>query len=97
MSVYVTLKAKASLDKIEKVKEILRETIPETRAFPGCEYINIHENLGSPGELMFYEKWESEESYRNYFNYRISSDVMVKLAGMLEGRPEVVQYELLDI
>lgn len=97
MSIIVILSAKAKLESIDEVKNILINIIPKTRAFDGCEWIDIHESKDLNGEFLFYEKWESEEKYDKYFSYRSSSSVMLQLIPLLAVGPSVKKLNLLQI
>lgn len=97
MSIIVTLEIRSNSENAEKIKLILREAIPETRAFDGCIGIDIHEDINDRGQFMFHEKWETKSKYEAYFSWRSKSEAMEKIGPMLTEPPKITYYDCLDI
>ena len=59
MAVTVTLGLQIKLDRLDEFKNVLREILPDTRAFSGCQDIRVIENQDSPGSITILEGWDS--------------------------------------
>ncbi len=54
----------ANPDKIDLVKAELKKLIPVTRAEKGCIQYDLHQDNENSTHFMFYENWESRESWQ---------------------------------
>lgn len=97
MTLIVTLELKAKTECEEKLKLLLLDSIPETRAFDGCLSVDIHQACTDAGIFMLYEKWESESKYQEYYEYRSASDAMQAAAPLLAELPRVASYNVLGL
>ena len=50
--------------------EICREAFKVTRAFDGCEHIDLVYNTEEGNNWVFNEIWESKEHYDKYLSFR---------------------------
>ena len=55
MAVTVTLGLQIKLDRLDEFKNVLREILPDTREFSGCQDIRVIENQDSPGSITSLE------------------------------------------
>lgn len=53
-----------------------------TRNFPGCRAVQIVMHKDEPNRFMFVERWESEEAYRSYIDWRKESGEFQALEAM---------------
>lgn len=51
-------------DQIERVKAELEGLVPTTRSESGCLQYDLHQDNEDPAHFMFYENWESRESWQ---------------------------------
>ena len=58
----------ATPDKIELVKSELEKLIAITRTEAGCINYDLHQDNGNPAHFMFYENWQSRESWQEHMN-----------------------------
>ncbi|NKB37506.1 MAG: antibiotic biosynthesis monooxygenase [Gammaproteobacteria bacterium] len=82
--VFVDLKPNAS--DVKNMTDYLREVVPDTRSFEGCQDINIYLEDDGQGVVMV-EHWDSKSHYEKYLAWRIETGVMDKLGAMLAEAP----------
>lgn len=58
----------ANPGRIELVKAELEKLVPITRAEPGCIQYDLHQNNDDSAHFIFYENWESRESWQLHMN-----------------------------
>jgi quinol monooxygenase YgiN len=96
MSVIVLLEAQVKPEAVDEVKATLKAILPDTRAYDGCQGIDIYGNLEDGGNLVFYECWDSREHYEKYLAWRTETGVMEKLGAALTGPPSIRYFERVD-
>lgn len=97
MSTVVLLEIQVKPEEINAVKAMLKEVLPDTRAYAGCQGIDIYGNLDDNGNLVFYERWASRDHYQKYLNWRMETGVLDKLGAKLAGPPKIRYYERVDV
>lgn len=60
----IIARIKAEPDRIALVKTELGKLIPITRAEAGCLQYDLHQDNEDPALFLFYENWESRESWQ---------------------------------
>ena len=96
MSVIVLLEAHVKPEAIDELKSSLKVLLPETRAYDGCQGIDIYGNTEDEGNLVFYERWDSREHYEKYLAWRTETGVMDQLGAMLTAPPSIRYFERVD-
>ncbi len=96
MATLVLLEAKAkSADAVEELKVILKQRLPETRAYDGCQGITFY--LGDDGlSFVFVEYWDSTRHYEKYLAWRTETGVLKQLTDRIEGEPAIRYFEAVD-
>ena len=97
MSVTVILDMQVKPDAVDKMKSNLKKMFPDTRAFDGCQSIDIYGNTEDPGNLVFYERWESRKHHESYMAWRREAGAMDQMATMLAGAPNIRYFERIDV
>jgi quinol monooxygenase YgiN len=92
----VLLEIQVKPEAVNDVKSMLKAILPDTRAYAGCQGIDIYGNLDDGGNLVFYERWESRDHYQKYLNWRTETGALAKLGAMLSGPPKIRYYERVD-
>lgn len=86
MTVLVTVELQPAAAEVENMINYLKEVIPDTRGYKGCQDINIYlEETGRT--IIMIEHWDAKADYEKYLNWRIETGVMEKLGAMLDGEP----------
>lgn len=84
MSYLVCVDFKCKDGAVEAVGEMLRGALPETRAYDGCQQIDVYfdETRNTYSAL---EVWDSADHYKAYLQYRTDSGIADAVAPVLEG------------
>jgi quinol monooxygenase YgiN len=96
MSTVVLLEMQVKPEAVNEVKAMLKQLLPETRAYTGCQGLDIYSNLDDGGNLVFYERWDSRDHYQKYLAWRTETGVLDKLSAKLAGPPKIRYYERVD-
>jgi quinol monooxygenase YgiN len=59
---------KAKPDKVDFVKAALEDVMDITRAEPGCQQFDLHQDNDDPAHFLLYENWDSRELWQNHMN-----------------------------
>ena len=97
MSVTVLLEMQVKPDAVGEMKSNLKKMLPDTRAFDGCQSIDIYGNTEDSGNLVFYERWESRKHHESYMAWRRETGAMDQAAAMLVGTPSIRYFERIDV
>ena len=92
MAVIVTLGLQIKLDRLDEFKNVLREILPDTRAFSGYQDIRVIENQDSPGSITILEGWDPKENHIKYMTWRTEIGTMEALAGFVEAERAITYY-----
>ena len=93
----VLLEVQVKPECVEEVKAFLKEALPDTRAYDGCQGIDIYGNLDESSNLVFYERWDSREHYQKYLNWRTETGVFEQLGSKLAGPASIRYYDRIDV
>ena len=96
MSVAVILKLAVKEESAEELKKYLKEILPDTRSFEGCQGVQLYENKESPTKMIIHSKWISEEADKKYMAWRTETGVFDKVAPMLTDPPSLELYNIID-
>jgi len=91
MSVTILLDLKAKPGSINQLKKIFVEILPGTRAYDGCEGLEVNLNQEDGDNLVIIERWRSRPHYEKYFSWRQETGLLDRL-GPLLGAPPSVRY-----
>ena len=96
MAAYILLDVQTDPERLEEMRAFLHDRMPEALAFDGCLDVQLVASTDKPGNLVFFEKWQSREHYENYYAYREASGVLATFAGMLTEEPIFRFFEVFD-
>jgi quinol monooxygenase YgiN len=96
MSVIVLVELQVKPDAVNQMKSLLKEVLPDTRAYKGCQGIDIYSNTDDSSNLVFYERWEERKNYESYLAWRTETGLMDKLGTMLAAPPSIRYFERVD-
>ena len=60
MAVTVTIALPVKSERLDEFKTIMKDAFPETRAFDGCQSVEVYEDQDTPGNLLLIERWDSK-------------------------------------
>jgi len=96
MSVVALLEAPVKPDDVAKMRAFLAEILPDTRAYDGCQGIDVYFNVDDADKMVMIERWDSRAHHEKYLGWRTETGVMDKLGGMLAGPPSIRYFERVD-
>lgn len=96
MAAYIVLEINTAPERLEEMRAFLHDRMPEAMAFDGCLGVDLVENKEKPGNLLFFEKWESHGHYEKYFAFREQSGVLEAFSEMLTDEPSIRFFDLYE-
>jgi quinol monooxygenase YgiN len=84
-------------DRLEEMRNFLREALPVALSYEGSLGVEVIENLDVPGNIVFYEKWVSRKHYENYYAFRESTGVLEAFVDMLTKDPEIRYFDTYEM
>ena len=96
MSVIVLVNFDVKEESIEELKKYLKEILPDTRSFEGCQGVQLYESRETPTKMTIHAKWTSEEAQKKYMSWRMDSGALDKVIPMLSEAPSLEFYNILD-
>jgi len=97
MACTVVLEVKLKSDMIDTAKGAFKEILPDTRAYDGCQSVEVVENQDEAGNLVLIEIWESREKQEKYLGWRAETGVLDQLGAMCEVAPSVRYFDKVDV
>ena len=97
MPVTVTLAFSVIPERAEAFKALLRELLPDTRAYEGCLKVNVYEEQENPGRIYLVEDWESKAHQQRYQAWRDQSGIANVVGPYLAGEPRFNYFYKQDI
>jgi quinol monooxygenase YgiN len=83
--VVATLTAKP--ESVDTVREILKRTVPEVHAEPGCELYSLHEADG--GTFVFVEQWADADALKTHSGAPAVGKMFTDVGEHLAGAPDI--------
>ena len=96
MPVTVTLAFSVIPERAEAFKALLRELLPDTRAYEGCLKVNVYEEQENPGRIYLVEDWESKAHQQRYQAWRDESGIAKVVGLFLAGEPRFNYFDKQD-
>ena len=62
--------------------------MPDTRAYDGCEGVQIEQDLDDPSHIVLIEHWASKHHYEKYFGWRTETGVIDQLMTFVTAPPK---------
>ena len=97
MAVTVTLALAIKNERLDEFKGVIKDALPDTRAFDGCQTVDVYENQDKPGEIFLVERWDSKEHQQKYIAWREETGMMDALGTFLATPPSFAFYTKLDV
>jgi quinol monooxygenase YgiN len=96
MSVTILLDAQVKPEAVNKMISFLKEILPDTREYEGCQGIEVQQNQEDSSNLVMVEEWESRQLYEKYIGWRTETGVMDKIGSMLSQPPSIRYFDQVD-
>ena len=96
MSVSVLLSGTLKDGLVEQFTEICSEAFHVTRAFDGCQNINLTLHVEDPHKFVLTEVWSSKEHYDKYAAFRAEDGTVGAIGDMCADGPNVDIFDITD-
>ena len=97
MSVRVILNFHLKPECVDEMKSMLRDALPDTRAFEGCESLSFLQSQDDPNTLMALEQWATREHYEAYFKWRTETGVIAAVNEMCTEPLQPMCYDFVGV
>ena len=84
MPVSVLLEGVLKEGLVDEFVEICKSAYPVTRAYDGCQGINLTLNVDDPKNYVMTEIWDSKEHYEQYLAFRTEDGTVDAITAMSE-------------
>ena len=89
MSFNMILELNAKPESADDLAKWMEDNIADTKAFKGCQHVEVFTNGEDKAHFLLYEKWDTPEDQASYMAWRTESGAMEILGGWLAGPPSV--------
>ena len=96
MSVSVLLSGTLKDGLVEQFTEICSEAFHVTRAFDGCQNINLTLHVEDPHKFVLTEVWYSKEHYEKYAAFRVEDGTFAAIGDMCTDGPNIDIFDITD-
>jgi quinol monooxygenase YgiN len=97
VTVIVLLEFQVKPEAIDGMKAMMKEVLPDTRSYPGCQGVDVGNDPDNPGNFVFCERWASRDLYEKYLSWRTSTGMMDEFGSKLAGAPSVRYFNRADV
>ena len=97
MSIVVLLDFRVKAEVLEESLQLFKKILPDTRAYAGCEGVDVYNNADDPTNIIFYERWKSREHYQKYSAWRTETGFMQSFGSKLAGAPTIRYFNRQDV
>ena len=80
MTVTVIASLEVKPDRLEQLETEMRENFSDTRAFDGCEGLDVYRDQENPTSIVLYQQWESKPQYEKYLAWRTETGFFGRFA-----------------
>ena len=96
MAITSILELRLKADSLETADEVIRATLTDTRAFPGCLGVTVLVDSGDPAHVVLYETWESIEHDRAYRAWRATPEGASDLGSIMAAAPKLTLFTVAE-
>ena len=97
MTVTVIASLQVKPDHLEQLEKEMRENFSDTRAFDGCEGLDVYRDQDNPTSIVLHQQWESKNHYEKYLAWRTESGFFGRFAENLSEPPSIRYYDNIDV
>ena len=93
MSVMVSVEMPIKREKFDEAVAFLRETLPDTRAFAGCEQLDTYLDREGSRALLI-ERWTAPENQQAYLGWRVENGFIEQWGAFASGDASFATWEI---
>lgn len=92
MTISAILDLRLKKESLDTAREVVGRILTETRAFEGCESVDVLIDEDDEGHWLCVEKWASAEADAAYRAWRAGPGAIKDLGPLLAGAPGLTKY-----
>ena len=92
MTITALLELTLKADSVTDAPRVLAKTLEATRAFDGCEGIEVLYDVADPADVVVIERWSSLEHDDAYRAWRATPEGTSDLGALLAERPRLTRW-----
>ena len=96
MAITAILDLQLKPEALESAPGVIRATLTDTRAFPGCLGVTVLVDSDDPAHVVLYETWESVDHDRAYRAWRASAEGASELGSILAAAPTLSLFTVAE-
>lgn len=97
MTVSVLFEGNLNPDEGNNFTKLCQEAFKVTRAYDGCNSIDLTYNLEDKSNWVLTEIWDSKEHYERYVAFRIEDGTVEKITSMCREAPSIRIYDIVSV
>ena len=97
MTVSVLFEGNLNSGEVNNFTELCREAFKVTRAYDGCNSIDLTYNVEDKDNWVLTEIWDSKEHYERYVAFRIEDGTVEKITSMCREVPSIRIYDIISV
>lgn len=96
MACVVLLELSAKDEAIDGMKETFKNILGDTRAFDGCQGVEVTQDQDNPNTMVLVEKWDTRQHYEKYLAWREERGDLEAMGAALQGPPSIRYMDIVD-
>ena len=96
MTVSVLLEGVLKEGQVEKFTELCKKAYKVTRAYDGCQGINLTFNVENNNNFVMTETWESKEHYEKYLAFRTQDGTVELIGSVCDEGPTIRIFDITE-
>ncbi|HIG46046.1 MAG TPA: hypothetical protein EYQ20_06350 [candidate division Zixibacteria bacterium] len=96
MSVSVLLEGVLKEGLVDEFIQVCKGAYPVTRAYDGCQGINLTLNVDNQKNYVMTEIWDSKEHYEKYLAFRTEEGTVDAITAMCDQGPTIRIFDITD-
>ena len=96
MTVRVLLEGVLKEGQVEKFTELCKKAYKVTRAYDGCQGINLTLNVENNNNFVMTETWESKEHYEKYLAFRNEDGTVELIGSVCDEGPSIRIFDITE-
>lgn len=97
MSVSVLFSGTLKSGEKDGFTELCREAFKVTRAYEGCQTIDLTYHTESENNWVLTETWDSEEHFEKYAAFRVEDGTVDRINSLCKEAPSIKIYDIVPV
>lgn len=77
--------------------DLCREAFKVTRAYDGCQTIDLTYNTEDENNWVLTETWDSKEQYEKYVAFRVEDGTVEAISSLCKDAPSIKIYDIVVV